>query len=175
MPTAKKQQSKKTTVKKTTRRTTTHRVVRDTAPATTASISRPMIDPVMAVKRFWTGFFDFMGRSTRSEFWFGLLFVVIVNWLFGHFVGGIVATIVNAILFIPMMALTVRRFRDAGISVWWYLIPVLLIYLIPLIRGAAWYRLLALEYVSSGMLMYTAFFLVFAIFVLVVGCIPSRR
>jgi len=169
MPTA-----KKTTVKKTTRRTTTRRVVRNTAPATTTT-RRPMIDPVMAVKRFFTGYFDFMGRSTRSEFWFGVLFAVIVNMLFTHFVGGIVATIVSALLFIPMMALTVRRFRDAGVSVWWYLIPMLLIYLIPLVRGAAWYRLLALEYVSSGMLMYSFFFLVFGIFVLVVGCIPSKR
>lgn len=169
MPTA-----KKTTVKKTTRRTTTRRVVRNTAPATTTA-SRPMIDPVMAVKRFFTGYFDFMGRSTRSEFWFGVLFTVIVNFLFTHYIGGIVATVVNALLFIPMMALTVRRFRDAGVSVWWYLIPVLLIYLIPLIRGAAWYRLLSLEYISSGMLMYSFFFLVFAIFVIVVGCIPSRR
>lgn len=164
------------TKKTTTRRTTTRRVVRKTTPAPVARpVNRPMIDPVMAVRNFFVGYFDFMGRSTRSEFWFGVLFALIVNVLFTYLVGGMVATVVNALLFIPLMALTVRRFRDAGISVWWYLIPALFVYLIPILRGAQWYRLLAMEYVSSGMLMYTLFCMAFGIFILVVGCLPSRR
>lgn len=162
------------TKKTTTRRTTTRRVVRKTEPVTMRA-NCPMIDPIMAIKNFWTRYFDFMGRSTRSEFWFGVLFAIIVNMLFARFVGGIVSTVVSAVLFIPLMALTVRRFRDAGISVWWYLIPALLVYLIPIVRGAAWYRMLSLNYVSSGMWMYSLFFLAFGVFILVVGCIPSKR
>ena len=100
------------TKKTTTRRTTTRRVVRKTEPVTMRA-DRPMIDPIMAIKNFWTRYFDFMGRSTRSEFWFGVLFAIIVNMLFARFVGGIVSTVVSAVLFIPLMALTVRRFRDA--------------------------------------------------------------
>lgn len=162
------------TKKTTTRRTATRRVVRKTEPVTMRA-NRPMIDPIMAIKNFWTRYFDFMGRSTRSEFWFGVLFAIIVNMLFARFVGGIVSTVVSAVLFIPLMALTVRRFRDAGISVWWYLIPALLVYLIPIVRGAAWYRMLSLNYVSSGMWMYSLFFLAFGVFILVVGCMPSKR
>ena len=167
MPSVKKQ------TKTTTRRTTTRRVTRTTTVS--RPTNRPMIDPISAIKRFWTGYFDFMGRSTRSEFWFGAIFAMIINMLFTALVGGIITTIVAAILFIPLMALTVRRFRDAGISVWWYLIPALLVYLVPIIRGAAWYRMLALEYVSSGMVMYSFFFMVFGVFIFVVGCLPSRK
>ncbi len=128
-----------------------------------------------AITNFWTGYFDFMGRATRSEFWFGMLFVFIVNWLFAWLVGGMVATIVSAVLFIPTMTMSIRRFRDAGISVWLYIIPMLFIYVVPIFRGAAWYRMMSFDYVSSGMAAYSLFFIAFMIFGLVVACLPSRR
>ena len=128
-----------------------------------------------AVTNFWTGYFDFIGRATRAEFWFGLLFVFIVNWLFALFVGGIITTIVSAILFIPSLSLGVRRFRDAGFSVWWYIIPMFVIYFVPIICGASWYRMMAMDYVSSGMVLYSLFFLVFMVFCVVVACMPTKR
>ena len=170
MPTA-----KKTTVKKTTRRTTTRRVVRNTAPATTTTTRRPMIDPVMAVKRFFTGYFDFMGRSTRSEFWFGLLFVVIVDWIFWKAFAGKFFTIILAVLFSPLLALFTRRFRDAGVSVWWYLIPTLIALSMPLIFGGVWYNMATMHYVSTGMLLYGWFCLAFIVFKIVVGCLSSKK
>ena len=116
-----------------------------------------------------------MGRSTRAEFWFGYLFAFLVNWCFAYFVGGNISLIVSAILFIPVMALSVRRFRDAGISVWLYLIPVLIVYLIPVICGSAWYAMMSFGYISSGMALYALFFIVDTIFNIVVACLPSKK
>lgn len=137
--------------------------------------SNSMIGFGTAITNFWTGYFDFMGRASRAEFWFGILFVFIVNWLFAALFGGIIATIASAVLFIPTMALSVRRFRDAGIWIWLYIIPMLIIYVVPIWRGAVWYRMMSINAVTSGMVGYSLFFIVFMIFCIVVGCLPSRR
>ena len=128
-----------------------------------------------AITNFWTGYFDFVGRASRSEFWFGILFVFVLNWLFAALFGGIIATVASAVLFIPTMSLSVRRFRDAGISVWLYIIPMLIIYLLPIIRGADWYRMMSVNVVTSGMFGYSLFFIAFMIFCVVVGCLPSKH
>lgn len=137
--------------------------------------SSSMVGFGTAVTNFWTGYFDFMGRASRSEFWYGILFVFIVNWLFMVIFGGIVATIASAVLFIPTVSLSTRRFRDAGISIWLYIIPMLIIYVVPIFRGAIWYQMMSINAVTSGMLGYSLFFIVFMIFWIVVGCLPSRR
>ena len=137
--------------------------------------SSSMVGFGTAITNFWTGYFDFMGRASRSEFWFGILFVFIVNWLFAVLFGGIIATIASAVLFIPTMALSVRRFRDAGIWVWLYIIPMLIIYVVPILRGAVWYHMMSVNSITSGMVGYSLFFIVFMIFCIVVGCLPSRR
>jgi uncharacterized membrane protein YhaH (DUF805 family) len=137
--------------------------------------SSSMVGFGTAVTNFWTGYFDFMGRASRSEFWYGILFVFIVNWLFMVIFGGIVATIASAVLFIPTVSLSTRRFRDAGISIWLYIIPMLIIYVVPIFRGAIWYQMMSINSVTSGMLGYSLFFIVFMIFWIVVGCLPSRR
>ena len=173
MPTTKKT-TKKVTKKTTAKRAPARRtVVRETVVVTPKA--QRMVGPLEAVANFWRRYFDFVGRATRAEFWFGFLFALLVNWCFAYFVGGTTSLIVSAILFIPIMALFVRRFRDAGISVWLYIIPTLLIYLIPIIRGSAWYAMAAFGYVSSGMALYMLFFLVDAIFNIVVACLPTRR
>lgn len=143
-------------------------------------MARPMVGPLAAIANFWRGYFNIMGRSTRSEFWFGMLFVVAINWTFAalgmH--GGVwttVATVVSALLFIPTLTLSIRRFRDAGISVWLYVIPMLFVYLIPIIRGPLWAKLIMLEYISSGMIAYSLFVVIFLIFAFVVACLPSKR
>ncbi|MBQ6736052.1 MAG: DUF805 domain-containing protein [Alphaproteobacteria bacterium] len=137
--------------------------------------SSSMIGFGTAITNFWTGYFDFMGRASRAEFWYGILFVFIVNWLFAVLCGGIIATIASAVLFIPTMALSVRRFRDAGIWIWLYIIPMLIIYVVPIWRGAVWYKMMSINAVTSGMVGYSLFFIVFMIFCIVVGCLPSKR
>ena len=142
---------------------------------TRKNTSSSMVSFGTAITNFWTGYFDFMGRASRAEFWFGILFVFIVNWLFAALFGGIVATIASAVLFIPTMALSVRRFRDAGIWIWLYIIPMLIIYVVPIWRGAAWYNMMSINAVTSGMVGYSLFFIAFMVFCIVVGCLPSKR
>lgn len=172
--------------KKITKKTNVRRASAGRAPKKSPRIlvvsepKRKMIGPMRAIANFWRKYFDFMGRSTRSEFWFGILFVILINWFIAWLVTrlmwpGIIASLVSAVVFVPMLTLFVRRFRDAKISVWLYIIPTLLIYVIPMVRGALWAKLIALNYVSSGMLIYSLFFIADLIFNIVVGCLPSKR
>ena len=174
MPTTKKNTIKKKTPAKAVKRAPARRVVR-TPVATPKTQKRPMVGPITAIVNFWRKYFDFVGRATRSEFWFGYLFAFIVNFCFAKFIGGTTSLVVSAILFIPIMSLSIRRFRDAGISVWLYILPVLLVYLIPVIRGNAWYTMISFGYVSSGMIIYSLFFVLDTIFNIVIACLPTKK
>lgn len=78
-------------------------------------------------------YIDFNTRSSRSEYWFWVLFVILLsivagvidNLLFGSSVLG---TLVTLGLLVPGIAVGVRRLHDIDRSGWWYLIA-----LIPLI------------------------------------------
>lgn len=90
---------------------------------------------IEAYKKFWKGYVDFEGRSTRSDYWFVYLVNVLIT--FAYFLlqavfGGLVAVtessflvVISLILLLiffaygiaailPGIALTVRRLRDAG-------------------------------------------------------------
>ncbi len=78
-------------------------------------------------------YIDFNTRSSRSEYWFWVLFVILLsivagvidNLLFGS---SILGTLVTLGLLVPGIAVGVRRLHDIDRSGWWYLIA-----LIPLI------------------------------------------
>lgn len=76
----------------------------------------------------------FEGRSTRSEFWYFVLFNFLIAVAIGIvegviFRGSMVLGILYSLaVFIPGLAVTVRRLHDIGKSGWW-----ILIWLIPLI------------------------------------------
>ncbi|MGB1211499.1 MAG: DUF805 domain-containing protein [Lacinutrix venerupis] len=90
--------------------------------------------------------FNYKGKTGRKEYWtyFILIFVVfnifILSIPFGlleawylksnniepnglNFRG--IRSVINLVFFIPLISATVRRLRDAGVSVWFTLIPVL--------------------------------------------------
>ena len=86
-----------------------------------------------AYKKYWMGYFDFIGRSTRSEYWLAVLANTIVTIiLFSILIVVIVfdspdspyhviLTLLYLLVmtyfpasFIPSIALQVRRLRDAG-------------------------------------------------------------
>lgn len=91
-----------------------------------------------ALKDFLKGYVDFKGRTTRSGFWKVALFLVMIVLLVIFFSGVYVSTIgttektegigvtlvgltlLGTILFfalvIPMLAMQIRRFRDAGMT-----------------------------------------------------------
>ena len=69
---------------------------------------------IEAYKKFWKGYVDFEGRSTRSDYWFAYL----ANMFFAFGIAAI----------LPGIAVTVRRLRDAGYN--W---PYIFISLIPFV------------------------------------------
>ena len=80
-------------------------------------------------------YFTFRGRASRSEYWFFALFMLLMSIggeiadnLSGFRIApdvGLFGTILAIALFIPSLAVTSRRFHDAGWSFWWYLMVLL--------------------------------------------------
>ncbi|MBQ6166427.1 MAG: DUF805 domain-containing protein [Muribaculaceae bacterium] len=95
----------------------------------------PMIEFWEAVGTCFRKFIDFKGRARRSEFWWFMLFVLLVALLCsfldgflsvfqGVFLGPVVGFsfigLVEAlVLFFPAIAVTFRRLHDTGRSGWW--------------------------------------------------------
>ena len=112
---------------------------------------------INAYKSFFKGYVDFTGRSTRSEYWWIWLtnMILLVPFYSAYFkalanprnetalmaLGGIaiIYMIFGLALMLPMLALTVRRLRDAGFH--WALIFVIFI---PMVGALALLALLAM-------------------------------
>ena len=100
---------------------------------------------IEAYKKFWKGYVDFEGRSTRSDYWFAYLanmltfaaFYVLL-FVFGVIAGStgsdfltVISVILSLIFFaysvalcLPGIAVTVRRLRDAGCNWLYIFIPL---------------------------------------------------
>ena len=99
-------------------------------------VPAPKVGFLKAVSLFFTRYFDFQGRSRRSEYWWVSLFeCLVITPLYILAIIGIAAesdglmafTLILMILyllgtFIPNLAITFRRLHDIGKSGWWYLI-----------------------------------------------------
>lgn len=115
------------------------------------------MEPVAAVKSCFRQYATFSGRAPRSEFWFFTLFQFISYYAFS-FVVGIVSFVIRVshgfpplaprppgfdpdtlyaqiplliwslALFLPSIAVTVRRLHDIDRSGWWYWL-----YFVPLV------------------------------------------
>ena len=90
-------------------------------------------------------FFTFAGRAPRSEYWYFYLFFLIciiaavvidgmLNTIIldenGEFAGGMLMVLTILALFIPQLAVTVRRLHDLDRSGWWWWLG-----LVPLVGG----------------------------------------
>ena len=64
---------------------------------------------------------NFSGRASRSEYWYFLLVNILVTFiitlLFGE--SGIISKIYTLIIFIPSLAVSIRRLHDIDKSGWW--------------------------------------------------------
>ncbi len=71
---------------------------------------------------------EFSGRSRRSEYWYFVLGQLILGLIAGvidRAIGiGLVGGVVSLALFIPGIAVSVRRLHDIGRSGWWLLIAL---------------------------------------------------
>lgn len=93
-----------------------------------------------AIKSFWSNYVNFKGRARRSEYWFIALFLFLTNLAATTIDGAVFATDVDAFLatggwgpigvlwslavFLPSLAVIVRRLHDTGRSAWWLLIAL---------------------------------------------------
>lgn len=95
-----------------------------------------------AIDKAFKNYLNFSGRSSRSEFWYFFLFILIGNFLTHlidtYIIGyhpeemGIVSGIFFLATAIPQLSLTFRRLHDTGKSGWWFLLSFTIIGLIPL-------------------------------------------
>ena len=96
-----------------------------------------------AINKAFNKYFDFGGRSNRSEFWSFFLFILIGNAI-AHIIDtymigyheeemGIVSGIFWLTTFIPQLSITFRRLHDVGKSGLWFLLSFTIIGFIPLI------------------------------------------
>ena len=96
-----------------------------------------------AVESFFRKYADFSSRSSRSEYWFAYLFIMVVALGLGFLEGllelfpesdePILAWIFQVVILIPSFAIIARRLHDTNKSGWWYLIVFTIIGVIPLI------------------------------------------
>ena len=96
-----------------------------------------------AVESFFRKYADFSSRSSRSEYWYAYLFILVVAgglgflegflMLFAESDASILALIFQVGIIIPSFAIVARRLHDINKSGWWYLIAFTIIGIIPLI------------------------------------------
>jgi len=67
---------------------------------------------------------DFDGRATRSEFWWFMLFCVIINGLLGV-AAEWAAGIFFLVMLVPGLAVSTRRLRDTNRGPMWWLLMLL--------------------------------------------------
>lgn len=76
-------------------------------------IEKPQLDFGDAVKQAANNIFKFSGRARRSEYWWTMLFVYIIDVL--------ITPVFGTLLHLAVIPLTVRRLHDTGRSGWWLL------------------------------------------------------
>ena len=87
-----------------------------TSTARAAGISTDELPTVgfgEAIGRGFSNYFTFSGRASRPEYWWWVLFTLLIGWIpFASFV-----------TLIPRLAVTSRRFHDIGKSGWLQIMP----------------------------------------------------
>lgn len=86
----------------------------------------PSVGFMDAVKSFFTHYADFSGRARRSEYWYVVLFNILVSLVLGALISisrsfAFLSTIWSIGVLVPGLALCVRRLHDVGKSGLWFL------------------------------------------------------
>ena len=72
-----------------------------------------------SIKLFFSQFAQFSGRSRRQEYWYIVLFTMLVNFVCSMTGLSALSSIVSLVFFIPKLALQCRRLHDIGKSGHW--------------------------------------------------------
>lgn len=117
------------------------------APSPSASVPLNLpfygCPPMEAFKRFFTKYATFSGRASRSEFWWSTLFITLAQLVlyfisFFIFSGNSafidvlalviypIQSLLSVVIFIPKLAISVRRLHDSNRTGWWILVPIIL-------------------------------------------------
>lgn len=140
------------------------------------------IDLNQSFKNFCVGYNDFYGRATRAEYFYSLLFIGLMNiimfglkyltgcsWLWYFII------VFHIAVFMPWVALCVRRFRDAGVPVWLYVghvaLYLFMVVFVVLLTALKTPITNALGWMFFGV---DVLSVIWAIFVIVVVCLPSK-
>lgn len=101
--------------------------------------ANPSISFVEAIKLYFSNYVNFSGRSRRSEYWYVVLFNVVVMLILSVLPKSLafIGTIWSLGTLLPSIALFIRRLHDIGKSGWWILLN-----LIPVV-GSIWLLVLA--------------------------------
>lgn len=108
---------------------------------------------------------DFNGRASRQEFWYFFFFVILANavarlvdLLLGArgYLPGPVSGLVGIALFVPQLAVAVRRLHDVGRSGRELLLPVVMLLAMPLVVvfGGVLSKIVALGYAGVVLLLF---------------------
>jgi uncharacterized membrane protein YhaH (DUF805 family) len=98
-----------------------------------------------AITSGFRNYVNFSGRAVRSEFWYWVLFAILASIvaglidlaLFGIEGSSPINSLVGLALFLPGLAVSVRRLHDLDRSGWWILLG--LIPLVGIIILIVWY------------------------------------
>ena len=108
-----------------------------------------MISFVGAIQFGFRHYFDFRGRSTRAEFWWWVLFTVIVViglslvdvslGTYDEETGGLLSGLFRLATLIPSMAVGARRLHDINRSGWWQLMWLIGWLIVPAVILIIWF------------------------------------
>lgn len=101
----------------------------------------PMLGFPESVVRCLRKYATFRGRATRAEYWWfslfntllGMVVYAAVQHLMGTEAADGAASILQLVLFLPMLAVGVRRLHDIDFRGWWMLLGLTVVGIIPLV------------------------------------------
>ena len=113
-----------------------------------ATFELPMVGFINAIKLGFSNYFTFSGRSTRAEYWWWALFIVladiilsIYDTIIGTSTGpsdGLFSGLFSLVTLIPSLALGARRLHDINRTGWWQLMWIGFFLIIPAIILVVW-------------------------------------
>jgi uncharacterized membrane protein YhaH (DUF805 family) len=93
-----------------------------------------------AISAGFSNYVNFSGRASRSEFWFWILFGVILS-IIGNVIDAVIgipviSAVVALVLLLPNISISIRRLHDIDRTGWWFLLVLTIIGSILLIVWA---------------------------------------